>query len=143
LRQAAWALEDLAIDRVARHGFAAAAIATCLVEPVDLALDGSLHSLKRRTKFVRVNGGAMILGDECSGRAAVDGDGFPTVQQGRNSRSARATEWVEHDVTRLRVVADILPDGLVRLLRPVDVHVVDRRRLGRLDRLVEGADVVP
>ena len=37
LRQAARALKDLAIDRVARHGLAAAAIATCLVEPVDLA----------------------------------------------------------------------------------------------------------
>src|SRR5208337_1399746 len=116
LGQAARALEDLAVDRVARHGLAAAAIATSTVEPLDLLLDRLPHPLKRRTKFVRVDGRAMVLGDECSGRTAIDGDGLPPVQQGRHGRSARATEWVEHEVTRLRVVADILPDGLVRLL---------------------------
>ena len=37
---------------------------------------------------------------------------------------------------------DVLPDGRVRLLRPVNVHVIDGRRLGRLDRLIESPDVV-
>lgn len=39
-------------------------------------------------------------------------------------------------------VADVLADGVVGLFAPVGVHVVDSRRFGGGDRLVEGRDAV-
>ena len=142
LRQAARALEDLAVDGVSGGGLAAATVAAGLVEPVDLGLDLSSDALKGRAERVRIDRRAMVLGDEGRRGAAVDGDGFPPIQEHGQGRPARAAEWIEHDVAGLGVVPDVLPDGGVRLLRPVDVHIVNRRRLGRLDGLVEGRDVV-
>lgn len=37
---------------------------------------------------------------------------------------------------------DVLPDGIMRFLGPVGVHVVDGRGLGGGDGLIEGLDLV-
>ena len=60
LRQAARALEDLAIDRVAGHGLAAATIATSLVKPVDLFLE--LPALLSETP-IEVRPGRQVCND--------------------------------------------------------------------------------
>src|SRR5262249_10411331 len=73
LREAAWTLEDLAEDGVSGRGLAAAAVATGLVEPIDLGLDLVPDLLESDPKLIRVNRRTMVLRDKCGGGAAIDG----------------------------------------------------------------------
>ena len=85
LLQASRALEDLAVDGVSRRRLAPAAIAPRLVEPVDLGLDLAFDLLERLAERVGIDGGAVVLGDESRGRAAVDGDGLAALEQGSDT----------------------------------------------------------
>src|SRR5579883_36305 len=87
LREAAGTLEDLAIDGIPGCGLAPTAVAARLVEPVDFRLDLFPDLLECESKPIGVDRRAMVLGDERGGGAAIDGDGFATIQQGRQRRA--------------------------------------------------------
>jgi hypothetical protein len=49
---------------------------------------------------------------------------------------------IQHNIPRFGVMFDVLPDGIMRFLRPIGVHVVDSRGFGGSDGFVEGLDLV-
>ena len=140
--QAARALEDIGVDGVGSRRPPVAAVAARLVQPVHLRLDLALQLLKGALQLIHIHRRAVVLGDEGRSRGKVDGDRRPPFHQRRQGRPARAAERVQHQVAGLGVMLDVLADGVVRLLRPVGVHVVDGGGLGGGDGLVEGLDLV-
>jgi hypothetical protein len=121
------ALEDLRIDGVASNCLPTTAIATSLIQPVDLWLNIARKILERALKAIHIHRCAVVLGYKGRCRAPINGDGLTALHERGQRRTARAAEGVENEVARLGVVPDILPDGVVRLFRPVGVHVVDSR----------------
>ena len=140
--QAARALEDLGIDGVRGGRLAAAAVAAGLIEPVYFGLDSGFQFLKGFLQGVHIHWRTIVFGDKGRGRAAVNGNRFAPFHQGGQGRAAGAAEGVEHQVAGLRVMPDILADGVVRLLGPVGVHVVNGRGFGGFNRMVKGRHIV-
>lgn len=140
--QATRAAKDIRIDRIGRGCLAVAAVAARLVPPVQLGLHLALQFFKGALQLVHVHGGAVILGYKSCGWGEVNRDGCAPVHQGRQSRTAGTAERIQHQIAGFGVMLDVLADGVVRLLRPVSVHVIDGRGLGGGDGLVEGLNFV-